>query len=212
MNCGGGAHVALDGWGTTASNRAPPFQNRAADSRRRQSSGLHIVRAPPVHPRHSVGAAALALHYLPPYWDPREPLDLRSEPGPMTSVKLSSPCLAARGVLRAFEAWASTLRRVPDRPSDNACEVGRRSAGSPPALTDAARARWSPAGWLGLGVLRAADDAACGPGNTSGPRSPGARHQANYNAECEPRRGWKASQHNGQRIDIAPMNCAMVTR
>jgi hypothetical protein len=31
VNRGGGAHVALDAWGTTASNRAPPFQNRAAD-------------------------------------------------------------------------------------------------------------------------------------------------------------------------------------
>jgi hypothetical protein len=70
-----------------------------------------------------VGAAALALRYLPPSWDPREPLDLRSEPGPMTSVKLSLLARRPEACFAAFEASGLALRRVPDRPSDNACEV-----------------------------------------------------------------------------------------
>ena len=69
------------------------------------------------------GATALALRYLPPSWDPREPLDLRAEPGPMASMKLSLLARRPEACFAAFEASGLTLRRIPDRPSNTGCEV-----------------------------------------------------------------------------------------
>jgi hypothetical protein len=70
-----------------------------------------------------LGAVALALRYVPPKWDPRQPLDLQAEPGPMVSVKLSLLARRPEACFAAFKASGLTVRRVPDRPSDSACEL-----------------------------------------------------------------------------------------
>ncbi len=65
----------------------------------------------------------LSLRYLPPAWDPRAPLDLRSEPSPVLDLKLWWLRQSPNACFAAFEASGIAIVRVPDRPSDAGCEV-----------------------------------------------------------------------------------------
>ena len=98
-----------------------------------------------------VGAAILALRHLPPEWDPREPLDLRAEPGPMVGVKFWRLAREPEACFAAFAASGRTVVRVPDRPSEVACELedavllpaGIRTTPRDPVVTCRLAAAWA---------------------------------------------------------------------
>lgn len=69
------------------------------------------------------GAAWLGLRHLPPAWDPRTPLDLTVEPGPLTRWKLGRLARDPAACFAAYEASGLAIRRVPDRTSDVGCAI-----------------------------------------------------------------------------------------
>ncbi len=68
-------------------------------------------------------AGVLAARFLPPEWDPRVPLDLRAEPGPMTGVKFWRLAQQPEACFAAFAASDIAVNRLPDRPSETGCAV-----------------------------------------------------------------------------------------
>jgi hypothetical protein len=99
----------------------------------------------------SVGAALLALRYLPPEWDPRAPLDLRAEPGLMTDLKLWRLTREPQACFATFAASGMAPTRVPDRPSSVDCALENavllpaavRSSPSDPVVTCRLAAAWA---------------------------------------------------------------------
>lgn len=98
-----------------------------------------------------VGTAILISRYLPPEWDPRQPLNLRTEPGLMTGVKLAGLARQPEACFAAFAASGLAIARVPDRPSEVACGVenavllpaGIRTMPRDPTVTCRMAAAWT---------------------------------------------------------------------
>lgn len=96
------------------------------------------------------GLAFLALRHLPPEWDPRAPLDLKAEPGPVTDLKLWRIAREPQACFAAFAASGMTPVRVPDRPSEVGCGVenavqlpaGVRTSPRDPVVTCRLAAAW----------------------------------------------------------------------
>lgn len=70
-----------------------------------------------------LAAGFLLYRHLPPEWDPRTPLDLRSEPGLMTGFKLGRIAANPEACFAAFAASGLPATRVPDRRTENACSI-----------------------------------------------------------------------------------------
>lgn len=69
------------------------------------------------------GLGAYGLHYLPPAWDPRAPLDLSATPNALTGFKLRRLRGDAEACRAAFAASGIAVRPVPDRASDSGCPI-----------------------------------------------------------------------------------------
>ena len=65
----------------------------------------------------------LGSRWLPPEWDPRQPLDLTAAPNLMTGLKLRWARQSPEACFAAFAASGMAVTRVPDRPSDQGCEL-----------------------------------------------------------------------------------------
>lgn len=101
------------------------------------------------------GGVVVALRHLPPgwgrQWDPRTPLDLRAEPGLMTTWKLRRLAREPDACFAAFAASGMTPTRMPDRPSPVGCAVenamllpaGLRPLPSAPVVTCRLAAAWA---------------------------------------------------------------------
>jgi hypothetical protein len=96
------------------------------------------------------GLGWVGIRHLPPEWDPRTPLDLTAEPGPLTRWKLGRIARDPEACFAAFAASGLVPTRVADRPSETGCVLenavalpgGVRVAPRDPVVTCRLAAAW----------------------------------------------------------------------
>jgi hypothetical protein len=68
-------------------------------------------------------AGYVGLRYLPPEWDPRQPLDLTAAANLMTGVKLRRLAMQPEACFAALATSGLPISRIADRESDIGCEI-----------------------------------------------------------------------------------------